>query len=305
MKNMKHIKIGFVGQGVVGKAIADDFEKRGYETVRYSLEKEHVHNKEKIRECELVFIAVPTPTLLGKQDLSNVQGALTLLGGKNKIAIIKSTVLPQTTDTLQKEHPDILIVHSPEFLSANTAAKEAAEPFINIIGIPQEKYIEEKDGKNISNLVAILPSSPVLICTANEAEVIKFSHNIHGYFQVVFWNIMYDYAKVFGAEWATVQKALQLDPMIASQYSNPIHKSGRGAGGHCFIKDYSSFVEDFIKMRQNDTITRDLLKEVERKNLELLIDSKKDLDILRSVYGNAVIEGAEKNQKHVPKDRSS
>jgi len=54
--------IGFIGQGWIGKNYADDFEKRGYETVRYSLEKPYVDNKEKIKDCDLVFIAVPTPT---------------------------------------------------------------------------------------------------------------------------------------------------------------------------------------------------------------------------------------------------
>jgi len=54
-------KIGFIGQGWIGKNYADDFEKRGYEIVRYALESPYIDNKEKIKECDIVFIAVPTP----------------------------------------------------------------------------------------------------------------------------------------------------------------------------------------------------------------------------------------------------
>ena len=45
---MKNKKIGFIGQGWIGKNYSDDFEKRGYEIVRYSLEEPYVKNKEKI-----------------------------------------------------------------------------------------------------------------------------------------------------------------------------------------------------------------------------------------------------------------
>ena len=42
--------VGFIGQGYIGKNYADDFERRGYEVVRYSLEEPHLNNKEKIKE---------------------------------------------------------------------------------------------------------------------------------------------------------------------------------------------------------------------------------------------------------------
>jgi hypothetical protein len=51
----KKPQIGFIGQGWVGKNYSDDFEKRGYEVIRYSLEVPYVYNKEKIAECDIVF----------------------------------------------------------------------------------------------------------------------------------------------------------------------------------------------------------------------------------------------------------
>ena len=53
--------IGFIGQGFIGKNYADDFVRRGYKVVRYARGAEFAKNKIKIKECDIVFIAVPTP----------------------------------------------------------------------------------------------------------------------------------------------------------------------------------------------------------------------------------------------------
>src|SRR3989338_2944067 len=113
--------VGFIGQGFVGKAYADEFEKRGFKGVRYSLEEPYRANKEKIKECDIVFIAVPTPTVpleasgeVGRHPLgfddSIVRASLALVG-KSKTAVIKSTLLPYTTARLQKDFPDIYVMH--------------------------------------------------------------------------------------------------------------------------------------------------------------------------------------------------
>jgi len=52
---MKDKRIGFIGQGWVGKHYADDFENRGYKVIRYSQEEPHINNDNKIRECDIVF----------------------------------------------------------------------------------------------------------------------------------------------------------------------------------------------------------------------------------------------------------
>ena len=64
--------IGFIGQGFIGKNYADDFEQRNYKVVRYALEGTYAGNKDRIKECDIVFIAVPTPTTPEGFDLSIV-----------------------------------------------------------------------------------------------------------------------------------------------------------------------------------------------------------------------------------------
>ncbi|HYF10391.1 MAG TPA: hypothetical protein VD967_02185, partial [Candidatus Paceibacterota bacterium] len=183
--------IGFVGQGFIGKNYADDFERRGYSVVRYGLEEAYQGNKEKIRECDIVFIAVPTPTTPGGFDMSIVEEGVSLVG-VGKTAVIKSTILPGTTAKLQDKYPGVVLMYSPEFLSEKTAAQDAANPFSNIMGLAVS---DETHRVAAEAVLAVLPSAPYTnICTSTEAELIKYSHNLNGYFQIMLSNILYDAA---------------------------------------------------------------------------------------------------------------
>lgn len=283
------MKIGFIGQGWVGKNYANDFEQRGFDIVRYSLEPQYKDNKDKIKECDIVLIAVPTPTTKDGFDVSILENALTLVTG---IAVIKSTIIPGTTTYLQQKFPHVKIVHSPEFLVEVTAAHDAAHPDRNIIGVPtmndEYKQIAEK-------VLSVLPSAPfTLICTSSEAEIIKYSHNVHGYMQVVFSNILFEMASKFGCDWEQIKKSIEADPMMSHRYLNPIHKSGRGAGGSCFIKDFAAFRLSYEGVHDEKGLA--FLKAIEAKNIELLIASNKNLDILNNTYDKSTLDRYAKGQ---------
>lgn len=282
-------KIGFIGQGYIGKNYADDFENRGYSVVRYALEEPYNKNKEKIKDCDIVFIAVPTPTTPRGFDCSIIRDALGLVGN-GKTAIIKSTILPGTTEQLQQENGHITVLCSPEFLSEVTAAHDAKHPFANIIGIP---FGNEQHRARAQRVLDILPSAPFSqICSSTEAEIIKYAHNISAYIQIITFNMIYDLAHTLGYDWQNIGKAIHADPLISSRYANPVHKSGRGAGSSCFIKDFAAFRQLYEKVTR-DPLGTAVLKSNEEKNKQLLIRSKKDLDLLKRVYGT--IENVEKN----------
>ncbi|OHA83043.1 MAG: hypothetical protein A2408_02575 [Candidatus Yonathbacteria bacterium RIFOXYC1_FULL_52_10] len=278
------MKIGFIGQGFIGKNYADDFEARGYAIVRYSLEEPFVKNKEEIKECDITFIAVPAHTTPDGFDDSIIRSALDIIG-EGKIAVIKSTLLPQTTKILQKQYPSIVVLFSPEFLSEATAAHDAANPFSNIVGVPTE---EERHRVAAEHVHEILPKAPfVLTCDSDEAEIIKYAHNISGYTQVIAFNLAYEVAQSMGHDWGNIGKAIAADPLVSSRYANPVHKSGRGAGGHCFIKDFAAFARIYEE-RVHDAKGVQALKAFEEKNNDLLIASGKDIDLLQGVYGEDV-----------------
>jgi nucleotide sugar dehydrogenase len=277
--------IGFIGQGYIGKNYADDFERRGFTVVRYALEEPYRNNKEKIKDCDIVFIAVPTPTTPEGFDSSIIEKALQLVGS-GKIAVIKSTVLPGTTSSLQQTYPGITVLVSPEFLSEATAAQDAAHPSQNIIGMSVKDTQHEQAADTVHK---VLPRAPhTLTTTSEEAELFKYAHNLNGYFQVMLSNVLYDAADALGASWRKIQEAIEGDPLISNRYAKPMHKTGRGAGGHCFIKDFAAFEKFYASLVPADTAGIAMLKSLEQKNIELLTNSNKDLDLLEGVYGKKI-----------------
>lgn len=282
------MRIGFIGQGFIGKNYADDFEQRGIAVVRYALEEPYIANKDQIATCGIVFIAVPTPTTAEGFSAHIVDESIGLVGEGN-VAVIKSTVLPGTTSSLQKKYPDKIVLYSPEFLSEKTAAQDAARPFSNIIGVAADDDAHRMAAQQV---LAVLPQAPhTQVCTSTEAELIKYSHNLNGYFQIMLSNILYDASVALGAHWDEVETALAHDPMITNRYIKPLHQSGhpgampgRGAGGHCFIKDFAAFRELYQKTVADDTGLQ-VLRALEEENKKLLRQSGKDVDLLEGVYG--------------------
>ena len=285
--NKDKLQIGFIGQGWIGKNYADDFEERGFKTVRYALEAPYDKNKGAIQDCDIVFIAVPTPTTPEGFDDSVIRDVLKLMG-KGNIAVIKSTMLPGTTESIQKENPDILVMHSPEFLTESSAAHDAAHPKRNIIGIPVE---DDEYREKAALVLSVLPNAPyVAVVSATEAEIIKYARNVVGYARVLFSNILYDIAEHSGASWAPIKAAISADPEFGPQYLEPVHHSGRGAGGHCFIKDFAALrhhLEEYLPQEEEAIAA---LKQMEKLNKKLLCKSKKDINLLQGVYGDDICE---------------
>lgn len=284
LERLEKPSVGFIGQGFVGKNQADDYERRGYKPVRYSLEPQFINNKEKVGKCDIVFIAVPTPTTPEGFDDSIVRQAVSLVA-KGKIAVIKSTVLPGTTESIQREYSDRIVLHAPEFLSEATASRDAAFPDRNIVGIPKDTPLFVESAKLV---LSSLPTAPYnKICSSREAELIKYARNTMGLVRIVFVNILYDLSQSLDTDWGNIEEAISNDPQNGPTYSRPLHKSGRGAGGHCFIKDFGA-LKKFFASRIDDKKSMDVLASLEVKNIDLLLSTQKDLDLLRGVYGEDV-----------------
>lgn len=278
-------KIGFIGQGWVGKNLADDLETRGLSVVRYALEEPYRANRDLIKDCDIVFIAVPTPTTPQGFDDSILREVVKLVGDK-KIAVIKSTVLPGTTESIQIENPDIYVLHSPEFLTEVNAAYDAANPTRNIIGLP---IINETCIQKAKEVIEVLPRAPFeLVCHAKEAEIIKYGCNGFLTSKVIFINLIYDLAVKLNCRWEVIRDAMATDPRIGKSHLNPIYEGGRGAGKNCFIKDF----EALTRMYENlvaDKSGVEVLRALVNKNADLLISTNKDVGILSGVYGQEFI----------------
>lgn len=277
--------LGFIGQGWIGKTYSDDFEHRGYQVVRYALEEPYRQNAPQLPSCDVVFVAVPTPTTPEGFDDGIVRGVLKHIG-KGKTVVIKSTLLPGTTEAIQRDFPDLFVMHSPEFLSVATAKHDAEHPTRNIVGIPVENDAYRSRAEVV---MSVLPTAPYnLICHSRDAEFIKYGRNCMGFVRVVFVNLFYDLVAKHGGNWATVQAAMSADPDNGKTYMSPLHKSGRGAGGECFIKDFEAFSR-LYKSVVGDAGGAAIFDSLTEKNLELLIGTGKDLNLVRGVHGEALV----------------
>ncbi len=274
-------RIGFIGQGWIGRNYADCFEARGFDVVRYSLEASYVGNRQKIKDCRIVFIAVPTPTTPTGFDDSLVVSALESIGPGSTV-VIKSTILPGTTEKLQDLFPDIIVMHSPEFLVEKTAAYDAAHPSRNIVGIPKGN---PEHRARAADVLSVLPKAPFeLICPARDAELIKYGANAFLYLKVVYANILHGLARGLGCDYARVRDMVAADARIGPSHLQIADDGGRGAGGHCFIKDFEAFIGLYAQVA-DDPMGLVALAAWRDKNVQLLRASGKNLDLLRGVYG--------------------
>jgi UDPglucose 6-dehydrogenase len=284
--------VGFIGQGFIGKSYADDFENRGFDIVRYTRSEPYAQNKERLKECDIVFIAVPAPTTPQGFDDSTVRQVIGLIGD-GKIAVIKCTMPPGATEAVQAAYPKKIVLHSPEFLVESTAAYDAAHPTRNIVGLtkdtPEQRSAAEK-------VLSVLPEAPFsLIATSRETELIKYAANCFLYTKVLFANLFHDISKAYGCEWDNIRDGLGADPRIGPSHLKVVDVSrhpganpGRGAGGHCFIKDFAAIRQGYEATKDPDPQWLAVLRSLEEKNIVLLKESGKDLDLLRGVYGDSV-----------------
>lgn len=105
-------------------------------------------------------------------------------------------------------------------------------------------------------------------------------------------NIVYDAAEAVGANYSLIAEAMKADPRIGTSHMNVIDQSGhpgsvpgRGAGGHCFPKDWAAFTDWYRATCADDAAGQAVLDAVETKNIDLLRSSQKDLDLLAGIYG--------------------
>lgn len=294
------MKVGFIGQGFIGKSYADDFEKRGFEVVRYGLQPEYAGNKEKIKECDIVLVAVnagtvPAGSVRGdghpavRFDDSNIRStpALTKPGA---IVVIKSTMPPCTTESVQEQYPDRVILHAPEFLLETTAAKDASSPERNIVGMPKDTPEHRAAAEQFLKL---LPKAPYeLVTSARNAELIKYGGNAYLFIKVVFSNMFFQLAEKYGGEWEVISEAIGKDPRIGPSHMGlrlkgdpPGTYRRRGAGRSCFIKDWAELSELYAKEFPADRSGIMALRGLEYKNAELLREFNRYVDLLEGVYG--------------------
>ncbi len=261
-------KVGIIGVGFVGGAARQYFETLPLELFLYDKYKK-LGSVEDVNRAQVIFVATPTPFVPETGfDLSFVEGAAAILTAP-KIIVIKSSVVPGTTDKLQEQFPQHKFLFNPEFLREASAYNDFINPDRQILGTTAASLdVAEK-------VLRLLPKSAYeKIMPANEAEVVKYMANTFLAMKVVFANEFYSLCKDLGINYETVKEAVSQDPRIGASHLDADHGGYRGYGGSCFPKD----VNAIIQFANNKGIKMPLLEEMRAINRGLLKKSNLDED---------------------------
>ena len=263
--------IGIIGGGFVGAAI-----KQYYKNAKvYDIDPQRkTHSFEETCKQDYVFACVPTPQGEdGKIDLSAVEDVLEKIPDNTRI-ILKSSVVPGTTEELQEKYPSKKIVYCPEFLTAKFAAEDFAFPDNNIIGYTK-KYPELAD-----EVAKVLPRANTLICKSTEAEMIKYMLNSYYALKVLYSNEIYDLCEKLDIDYGVVKEGFVLDKRVNDSHFDVMNGFKRGFGGACFPKDTSAIVKRAEELRVDLSLIRQAIET--NKKYRQMDTTRKKLNIMDS-----------------------
>jgi UDPglucose 6-dehydrogenase len=233
------MKIGVIGVGMVGGAISFGFRRIGHEVLQYDPKIEGAKFAD-VLPAELVFICVPTPSRFdGSCNTDEVEAVVGDLVHANYhgLMVIKSTVVPGTTDKLQREWPMARIAYCPEFLRERAAYSDFVEDNdVCIIGTRKDDAYDL-----VKTAHGSLPKAFARV-TPLEAEMAKYFANTFHALRIVYANQFYDVCQAVGANYTEVKNAIVKKPTIGDYYleCNP---GFRAFGGSCLPKDTQAFAQ--------------------------------------------------------------
>ncbi len=252
--------IGIMGLGVVGDGVQHYFERSDYALRVYDPYR-GLGSESSINEADLVFVCVPTPFQphSGLND-SAVEDAVSRLD-RSKVIVIKSTVLPGTTEAYQARYSQHCFLFNPEFLRQAHARTDFLRPDRQIVGYTaQSRHLAE-------SLLSVLPSAPYSrIMAAREAEMTKYMTNSFLALKVTLANEFFDLSCALDIDYDVVREAGAADRRIGPSHLDVMDGGYRGYGGKCLPKDTKALLE--LSDRLNVPLR--LLRTADRVNASLL-----------------------------------
>ncbi|MBI2040735.1 MAG: UDP-glucose/GDP-mannose dehydrogenase family protein [DPANN group archaeon] len=257
------MKIAVVGWGYVGAAtglgLKDHHEIIAYDpyklTALYSMnilrelpamselvKIKQVYDISDLREAELIFVCLPTPTTENGVDTSYIDKILDDLNQKldKGIIVIRSTTPPGTIKKYQEKYPKFQFVHNPEFLRERTPVSDFLNPDRIVIGGTHDDAI-----KKVMDVYKLFDCQKCVTDTTT-SEMIKYASNIFLANKISFFNEIHNVCKVVGADHKKLADVVALDRRIGHYGVN----GGKPYGGSCLPKDtdgFIHFVENHLK----------------------------------------------------------
>ena len=249
-------KVLLIGYGWVGQYCgkyftnADIYTSKGWQ-------------RHKLGHYNLAIISTPTPMNpeTGECDTSIVESVVKKFQDRVDYFLCKSTIEIGTTDRLCRTY-GVKMAMSPEYVG-ETLGHPLLEPrrdTFQIIGGTDE--VTEKIASFWRTVLHA--NAPILVCTAKEAEIIKYCENYWIMQRVDYWNDVYEISKTLGGSFTRIREGLVLDPRFSRTHSN-VYPENRGWSGKCLPKDMTGLAYTMRKMGRPLTTLECQIK----KNAEL------------------------------------
>lgn len=235
------MKLGIVGFGVVGKALAQCLSSNSANAVviydKFLKPFDEQRLKQEINTCELVFVCVPTPSNSGTCDTSAVEECV---GWITRPICIKSTIIPGTVERLTRGNRQIAF--SPEYIGQEPQHpwKAISSCGFVIVGGPADaRALVTKALRS-----CLAPQTTIHETDSRTAELCKYMENCFLATKVAFVNQFFEIAGTLGVDFRELRELWLSDPRIGS--SHTVVTEERGFGGACLPKDLDALIATMI-----------------------------------------------------------
>ena len=207
-----------------------------------------------IRECDLIYTLVPTPSCQdGSYDVTavdkvvdNIVDEMNSVANNVKNFVVGCTVNPGDCDKFAEKLPEsVNIFYNPEFIAQGSIINDLQNADMVLLGHPNKKDLDAVI-KDIQSLYKKIQVSRAIVCSMSlkAAEITKIAVNCFLTTKISYANMLGDalHRAGCGSEVTTVLGAIGTDERIGRKYLN----WGVGYGGPCLPRDnraFGSFLE--------------------------------------------------------------
>lgn len=238
------MKVGIIGNGVVGNATAKSFD--GLDVRCYDVNPARsTHGICEAVLSDVVFVCLPTPQRIGSMtcNLDYIHEFFCRVATpayRNANYVLRSTVPIGTTASLSTCYNLPNLVHSPEFLTVRTAVEDARNPVRLIIGSPIR---DSKGERALRELYLSRFRCPIYGMHSDESEAVKLVQNGFSAVKIAFFNEIRALCDRRGLQWNVVMESLLAGGWINQMHTQVPGPDGkRGFGGSCLPKDLANLI---------------------------------------------------------------